>query len=211
MYEELHQFLNGLRRYHIHDLQSKIITNNGVYVLFEKGEKVNGLDRITRVGSHPSNGRFLIRLQDHFNNNHRKSIMRKHIGRCLLSIENEPYIKVWDYTNKDIKKGSPKLKEVNEQKENQINDQIDDYLKIFSFCIIPDLTDKEIRLEIENQLIATLNQLSTVTSSANWLGLHHPDARIIKSGLWNIQGLNRQLLSKKNLQIIREKIYSEKN
>ncbi len=210
MFEGLHQFFNGLKRYHLHDFQSKILTANGVYILFEKGEKVNVLDRITRVGSHPSNGRFIKRLQDHFNNNHRKSIMRKHIGKCFLIIENDPYINVWDYTNKDIKKGNPKLEEVSQQKEKQINNQIDDYLKNFSFCIIPDLKDEEIRLEIENQLIATFNQLSTVKPSANWLGLHHPDERIVNSGLWNIQGLNSPLLSEKNLQIIREKISCEK-
>src|SRR5450759_2712607 len=47
---ELHIFVNGLPR-HRFPLDSKSLPQNGIYVLFEKGEIAHGADRIVRVGT----------------------------------------------------------------------------------------------------------------------------------------------------------------
>ena len=89
--ENLHKLLNQLPRYHYpYDL--KQFPQNGVYVLFERGEKAHGRDRIVHVGSHRGDNRLVKRLNEHFiNENKDRSIFRKNIGRALLNKRDDPF------------------------------------------------------------------------------------------------------------------------
>ena len=81
---ELHKLLNNLTRYSYPFEENLIsIPSNGIYIKFEKGEKIEGLDRIVRIGTHTGNNQLHSRLFQHFENeNQRRSIFRKNIGRC---------------------------------------------------------------------------------------------------------------------------------
>jgi hypothetical protein len=205
MYSDLHIWANKLKRYSFSELEKLNSVKNGIYLLFEKGEKFESLDRIVRVGSHPSQNRFYDRLTDHFMNKHRSSIVRKHIGRCFLNKENDSYIKVWDLSNKEVKKGSPGEKLVDFNKEHAVESRVSDYLNNFSISVIPGLNDTDRRMQLESSLIATLNLSSRKYISSNWLGKSHPDTRIVQSGLWNIQGLNGETLNADDFRLIQEK------
>jgi hypothetical protein len=210
MYKKLHILINSLKRYTFSELDKLSSVKNGVYLIFEKGERFENYDRIVRVGSHPSQDRFFGRLTDHFLEKQRSRIVRKHIGRCFLNQNNDPYIKVWNLTNKQVKKGSEGEKMLDRAKEFSIEQKISYYLNNFSICIIPELSIKSQRMRLESKLIATLNQEGNNYISTNWLGRFHPDTRIVESGLWNIQGLNgTALITAEDLDLIRKKTKNE--
>jgi hypothetical protein len=190
MFEEIQRWANSLPRYSFEELHKLNTVSNGIYLVFEKGEKFENFDRIVRVGSHPSQGRFYKRLQDHFFQKQISSIMRKHIGRCFLNMASDPYITIWNFSNTGVKKGSPGEKKMDWIKEMEIESNISDYLNNFTITIISGLNNQAKRMELETKLIATLNGQSSNFISQNWLGLSHPDSKISTSGLWNIQGLN---------------------
>ena len=205
MYQELHSWANSIERFYFSRIEAVSEVKNGIYLCFELGEKMQGLDRIVRVGSHPSNGRFYKRIIDHFLKKHRSSIMRKHIGRCFLHQNGDNYLKVWDYSNSQVKKGSPLRNELKEDKEKMIEDKVSDHLESFSFVVIPELDNDSYRLELEAKLISTLNK-EGLGCSDTWLGLSHPNEKIVKSGLWNIQHLdNELLLSGRDFDLIKER------
>lgn len=73
------------------------IPQNGLYFLFEKGERGHGKDRIVRVGTHSGQNNLAKRISEHlFAANKDRSIFRKHIGRCLLTRENDSFLTQWN-------------------------------------------------------------------------------------------------------------------
>jgi hypothetical protein len=192
LYTYIHQYFNEQKRvsfpYKKKELED-ITDSNGLYVLFEKGESFNGVDRIVRIGSHKGNNRLVKRLGDHFlSTKQRKSIFRKHIGRCFLNIVNDDYLDSWNKPfNKKVDK--ERYKDVvnldyEKDYENRISDHISNNL---SFTVIPKIYSKIMRDKIEEGLIAILAQSNERISSSAWLGNNHPDPRIGRAKLWNIQ------------------------
>lgn len=47
----LQQYFNTLPRYQFDELEANLC-ENGIYVLFEQGEKITDLDRVVCVGTH---------------------------------------------------------------------------------------------------------------------------------------------------------------
>lgn len=199
LYDHIHQFFNNQQRFSFpyDKIEIKRITDsNGLYVLFEKGESYNGFDRIVRIGSHDGKNRLLKRIKDHFlTSEQRKSIFRKHIGRCLLTIENDDYIENW---NKPFKKKTDKVKNkdfVDLEYEKTYENLITTYVcENLSFTLIPRIYDSKKRDRIEEGLIASLAQSTKRTSLDTWLGNNHPDKRIRNSKIWNIEYLNGQTM-----------------
>ncbi len=76
---ELHQLFNGQRRFSFPFKEfKKEIPKNGIYIIFENGEKYNGFDRIVRVGTHTGNSQLRSRLNQHFvKENKNRSIFKK--------------------------------------------------------------------------------------------------------------------------------------
>jgi hypothetical protein len=190
MYEKLHLWSNGLKRYKFSEISKLQAVKNGIYLVFEEGEKYGALDRIVRVGSHPVQNRFYNRLTDHFLEKQRKSILRKHVGRCFLNLVKDPYIATWNLTNKEVAKGALGFHQVDYTKEAEIESKVSAYFNNFSLSVIPCLDNKDRRMGLESKLIATINRSSHQFISPHWLGKSHPDPRISSSGLWNIHGLN---------------------
>lgn len=82
---KIHQWFNRLPKFSF-PFNEQEIPENGVYILFEKGEFAHDTDRIVRVGTHTGKNQLRSRLLQHFiKENKDRSIFRKHISRAQRS------------------------------------------------------------------------------------------------------------------------------
>lgn len=92
----LHTWARSLPR-HRFPFDEKKIPKDGIYLLFEKGERSHGGERLVRAGTHTGEGQLPSRLRQHFvMENKDRSIFRKNIGRALLNKKPDPYAAVWE-------------------------------------------------------------------------------------------------------------------
>lgn len=193
---ELHKLFNNLSRFSYPFEKSLIIIpSNGIYIKFEKGEKIEGLDRIVRIGTHTGNNQLHSRLFQHFENeNQRRSIFRKNIGRCFLSKEKNPYLKYWDLPLTSKADKNKNIQNINIDFERSIEQRVSTYIQNnFSFCVFQ-VDNKEGRLFWESKIIATIAQ-SGIKATSSWLGNYSPKTKIKQYGLWQIQGLKKPPLT----------------
>jgi len=186
MCHRLHKLFCAMPRYTWNQI-SQIPFTNGIYIIFEKGERYKGMERIVRVGTHTSSDRLKIRLSDHFvKENHDGSIFRKNVGKTILNAYHDPYLAIWTIdTSKPENRGL-----MDKEKNADTEKRISKYLKEnFSFTVFQ-VTDKEQRLRFEEAIIATLNTDNEFLPSAKWPGLYSPEQEIRESGLWLKRGLN---------------------
>ena len=172
------------------------IPRNGIYILFEKGERGHDTDRIVRVGTHTGDDQLRSRLRQHFiKENKDRSIFRKNIGRALLNQTGDPFLEQWDWdlTTRKAKDAQGHLIDRNKQKEveRQVTAYIQDH---FSFVVF-EVAEKERRLRLEARIISTVSWCDACRPSAHWLGLHSPKAKIRQSGLWLVNELYKEPLS----------------
>lgn len=194
----IHQLFAEARRYR-YDQISEIPFNDGIYLFFEEGETYSSFDRIVRVGTHDSAGRLKLRLKDHFFTERKDgSIFRKNIGKAMLNQQKDPYLKIWTLDsrieeNKAFAK-QPKQIDVEKQVTRYQRDKM-------SFTCIP-IENKEQRLRLEKGIIATLHAQPDFSASENWLGRWSPVLKVKESGLWLSIGLDHQVLSKDERQLL---------
>lgn len=203
---ELHQLGNKQKRFSFSSNQSiNEIPKNGIYFIYEKGEKYKDLDRIVRVGSHTGLNQLGPRLYQHFiMENKNRSIFRKNIGRCFLSKENSPYSNLWELDTTSRADKDKNLKRLDKDFEKQIEKKITDYFQNnFTFCVFKiDLKDD--RLFWERKIASTLANASDTTPSSNWLGNYSPKDKIKQCGLWQVNGLNEGSLTESELDELKE-------
>ncbi|NBG88120.1 hypothetical protein ISALK_06360 [Isachenkonia alkalipeptolytica] len=200
--EELHRMFNEAVPLHWNEID-KLPYNNGIYIMFERGELYKGRNRIVRIGTHLRPDRLIKRLKNHsINKNANGSIFRKNIGRALLHKKEDPYLKIWDKntSDKEIKEEYNHL--IDKKKEKELEEIISDYLKNnITFVCFPVNTEKE-RLRLEEGMISVLNHTEDFQPSTSWLGLSSPVEEIKSSGLWNCNGLNGALLTDEEMKRI---------
>ena len=132
----IHQLTTNLER-HNFPFDDTRIPSNGIYVLFQKGEKGHQQDRIVRIGTHTGDNQLRSRLKQHFlNENKDRSIFRKNIGRALLNQRKDPFLQFWelDLTTRKAKDKYSPLIDFDYQKriESQVSQFIQDN---FSFSV----------------------------------------------------------------------------
>lgn len=187
---------------HNHYTAKRDLPANGIYVFYEKGETclLNGreTDRIVRIGTHKSDGRFPSRIRQHygpvksFGGNKNSSVFRKHVGSALMIRNNPEDIRLKDWITQD----GPTFGEIEEQVSRKLRNN-------FTFvCFSVDTKDE--RLDIESGLIALLAQSPLGQPSENWLGKYATRPEIGRSGLWNTQHIGSTPLSIMQLQRLRE-------
>jgi hypothetical protein len=195
---DLHRLFNRQKRYDFpfNDSLSEI-PRNGIYIIFEKGELFANMDRIVRVGTHTGDNQLRSRLKQHFvSKNKNRSIFRKNIGRCILSRQNNPYLKLWelDTTSKADKEKNLKLLDL--EFESELEEQISHYIQNnLSFCTFEIHTKKE-RLFWESKIVSTIAKSKESIPSETWLGNYSPKKKIRESGLWQVNELYKSDLSK---------------
>jgi hypothetical protein len=187
---ELHKLFDNLYRFSYPFEKDLVkIPSNGIYIKFEEGEKIEGMDRIVRIGTDTGNNQLHSRLFQHFENkNQRRSIFRKNIGRSILNKENNTYLEYWELPITSKADKEKNLKYIDFDFEQLIEQEISNYLqKKFSFCVFQ-VDNKEDRLFWESKIIATIAQ-SGIRPTSNWLGNYSPKSKIRQYGLWQIQQL----------------------
>lgn len=202
MCNKVHQLFNKMRRFHF-PFDEYQIPKNGIYVLFEKGEKSHGADRIVRIGTHTGNNQLRSRLFQHFTNENKdRSIFRKNIGRALLKRDNDPFLKQWelDLTTKKAKERF--FDKIDFEKQKQIEKRVTNEIQEnFSFVVF-EMSEKDKRLNVESKIISTISLCNECKPSENWLGLFSPKDKIRESGLWLVNELYKEPLQEEVFQDI---------
>lgn len=195
---ELHSLFNQKEKFTFPFDKSKL-PKNGIYIIFEKGEYFEKMNRIVRVGTHTGENQLRSRLIQHFvKENKNRSIFRKNIGRCILNIENESYLDSWELDITPKKGREDKLKKINNELEKILENRISKYIQNnLSFCVF-EVNTKEDRLFWESKIISTLSnaaQSGKIKPSENWLGNKSPKDKIRASGLWQVNELYKESLT----------------
>jgi len=202
----LHKLFNEQSRFSFPFRQQESeIPKNGIYVIFENGEKFHELERIVRVGTHTGNKQLRSRLNQHFlKENKNRSIFRKNVGRCILNKEKNAYLPLWemDATSKADKERNVKLLDLTFEK--QLEKRISSYIQNnLSFCVFQ-VDTKEQRLFWESKIVSTLAKSSDPKSSKNWLGQHSTKEKIRVSGLWQVNELYKDELTEQEFAVLRQ-------
>lgn len=198
---ELHKLFNNQKRYSFpFSKYRKEIPSNGIYIIFEHGERFRDFDRVVRIGTHTGHNQLYSRLKEHFiKKNKNRSIFRKNIGRCFLNKEQNPYLRMWnlDTTTSNEKKAYSSWVDV--EFEKQMEERISNYIQEnLSFCVF-NVDTKEERLFWESKIASTLAQENDIVPSREWLGNYSPKEKIRESGLWQVNGLEGEVISEKEL------------
>lgn len=198
---ELHKLFNNQKRYSFPFSQHrKEIPNNGIYIIFEQGEKYQNFDRIVRIGTHTGNNQLYSRLKEHFiKKNKNRSIFRKNIGRCILNMEHKSYLRIWNLDTTSAEKSNANSNWVDIEFEKQLEERISNYIQErLSFCIIK-VNTKEERLYWESKIASTLAQADDIVPSPERLGNYSPIEKIRESGLWQVNGLEGEIITEEEL------------
>jgi len=182
------------------------IPGRGVYFI-QDPQEIRGAEsamRIVRVGTHAlkigAKSTLWQRLRQHRgtgsgNGNHRGSIFRLHVGEALINQE-LAIVSTWGVGQKKPQEmwENPKLTEVEEAWERRVSEYLGK-LRISWVNIPDDPSPQSERAFIEQNVIALLsNRMNPLDPpSTGWLGHHSSDFLIQKSGLWNINHLERSV------------------
>lgn len=200
--EELHRLFNSIERIK-YPFSINAIMNNGIYIMFEEGEKYKDFDRIVRVGTHRGQNNLKSRLKEHyFNENKDRSIFRKNIGRAILNKRNDLYLKKWelDFTTREMRQKYGAVR--NTAYEQQIESEVTDYIRRNISFIVFEVNDVKQRLRLEEGIIASIAQSNDYMSSSTWLGRYSTEEAIRDGGMWNKQHINGRQLTDKEYSYI---------
>ncbi len=198
---ELHAFLRSLPRQRF-PFEEEDITRDGIYVLFDEGEEAHGGARIVRVGTHTGDHQLRSRLRQHFvDENKDRSIFRKHVERCLLA--NDPFLAQWNIDLTTRKEREKHAGRIDMEKQRAVEKRVTRYLrKNLSFCTIP-VARKYDRLLWEARLIATVASCPSCHASEHWLGNRSPVKAVRESGLWQVNHVDGEPMSAKELSTLK--------
>lgn len=200
MCNNMHRLFNNMKRFSFPFDRNKI-PENGIYIMFEKGEKAHGGDRIVRVGTNKGNNQLRSRLFQHFiNENKDRSVFRKNIGRALLNKDNDSFLKQWDIDLTTKKSREEHSHKIDFEKQKQIEKRVTSTIQErFSFVVF-EVPDKSKRIKIETRIISTVSLCNQCAPSEKWLGLFSPKAKIRESGLWLVNGLYKEPLQEEDFR-----------
>lgn len=204
---ELHRILDRLPHHHF-PFDDALIPLNGIYILFEDGEKAHGTNRIVRIGTHTGKDQLRSRLNQHFIlENKDRSIFRKNIGRALLNKEKDPFLEKWelDLTTRTAKENFGF--QIDHEKQMQVEHQVSDYIQSHFWFVVFPVPQKEDRLILESRIISTVSLCPSCRPSPNWLGLFSPKEKIRESGLWIVNELYKQPLIQLEFENLKRMIF----
>ena len=124
---------------------------------------------------------------------------RKHIGRALLNQDHDPYLAVWniDLMTKEALKQHAHLRQID--RERQIEAEVTRILRqhfSFRFIVLEGQAERMGSRGLEASLIGTIARCDVGNASNTWLGHHSPIEKVQQSGLWLVQHLKAEPLSK---------------
>jgi hypothetical protein len=186
---ELHELFNA-RTIHTFPFDKSTIPRNGIYVLFENGQKAHDTKRIVRIGTHTGDAQLGKRLRQHFlRENKDRSIFRKNIGRAMLNRRDDSFLEQWNFALTSHKNREKYARLVDFDYQQEIEEKVSAYIQQnLSFSVF-EVPTREERLHLESRLISTISLCEGCGPSPGWLGSHSPKRKIRQSGLWQIQEL----------------------
>lgn len=199
----LHQLFNEQPRIRF-GMDMTTIPRNGIYVMFEEGETLEGMDRIIRVGTHTGDNQLRSRIEQHFiKENKNRSIFRKNLGFSFLNngregIKDPSYIDKWELDTTPVEGRDEKLKLINADFEKLLEKEISAYIQNKISFVVFEVPTKEERIKWESKLISTLSNATKsgdIKPSANWFGNHTTKPKIKDSGLWQVLQLFKEDLT----------------
>lgn len=196
----LHRLFERLPRYEWREIDA-IPCDDGIIVVYERGETYRGYARVVRVGAHTAPGRLKQRLKDHFERENRNaSVFRKNVGKALLNRAKDPYLDIWSL---DTSRRPDRDRE-DPRTAARVERDVSAYMRVnLSFSVIP-VASVEARQRLGSAIIATLHQAKDFAPSDGWLGHYSPESEIRESGLWQKRGLKASpLTADESLQLAR--------
>jgi hypothetical protein len=138
-----------------------------------------------------------------------RSIMRKHIGRALLSRSAHPYSAYLELWNVDmttgVKRGINRDRR-NMEVEKTIEHEVSDVLASnFLFRSVSCKSDSEAKA-LESSGIGIVSSCPICHRSPGWLGRSHPRTVISHGKLWNIQKVNTGFDGPLRLNLLAQRI-----
>ncbi|MBR4597603.1 MAG: hypothetical protein IKO42_04310 [Opitutales bacterium] len=184
--EDLYNFCKELKKqnngkfYKLEDCNLENFENKGgVEIYFDDKEKIDGeFPRIVHIGESED---FLKRLRHHKNGNKRGnesgSIFRENIKEAIENFFNEyPY---WNKQEKEL---------TEEEIKKELDKKVSQYICELPFLII-DKGDKEKLIEIAAKSVLD----GKIKVSEHWLGSFSDNDEVKRSGLWNVDVVNKIL------------------
>jgi len=195
----IHQIFDRMKRFYF-PFNAGEIPSDGVYVLFERGEKAHGVDRVVRIGTHTGDNQLRSRLFQHFlKENKDRSIFRKNIGRALLNRDKDRFLEQWELDLTERKAKDRFANGIDFMKQKEVEKRVTEHIqKNFSFIALG-IKDKAKRLEFESKIISTVSLCDECRPSQAWFGLFSPKDKIKKSGLWQVNELNKTQLNENEI------------
>ena len=160
-----------------------------------------------RVGTHTGENQLRSRLKQHYViENKDRSIFRKNIGRAILNRENNSFLTQWnwDLTTRVAKDRYGHLMDWDKQKETE--KKVSSYIQGKLSFVVFEVKNKRERLTLESKIISTLSWCSECRPSDSWLGLHSPKKKIRQSGLWLVNELYKEPLSREEFEGLKDLI-----
>jgi len=106
----------------------------------------------------------------------------------------------WDLTTRKARERYLPL--LDEEKQRQVEKAVTEYIQQNFAFVVFGVDNKEERLEWEQKIISTVSWCEECRPSPNWLGMSSPKQKIQKSGLWLVNGLYKEQVSKEELEIL---------
>ena len=200
---EIHALFHKMRRFTF-PFDPSLIPTSGIYVLFETGETGHGGDRIVRVGTHTGERQLRSRLNQHFvKENKDRSIFRKNIGRAILHRNGDPFLDQWnlDLTSRlarEISGGT-----IDRSRLSETETLVSKYIRSHFSFVAFEVPSKFERLRLESALISTVFLCDECQPSDAWLGRHSPVPKIVHSGLWLVNELDKTPITVADLAALR--------
>jgi hypothetical protein len=197
---QVHEWVSRLESFGL-PFPDERVPKNGIYVLFEEGERGHDTSRIVRIGTHTGANQLRSRLKQHFlNRNKDRSIFRKNIGRALLQRDRDPFLQQWEIDLTTRANRERYGADVDREKLTSLEQRVSEVIQTrFRFAVF-EIPDRQQRLQIESRLVSTVSLCADCGPSAQWLGMHSPKAKIRESGLWQVNELYKEPLTSQDLQ-----------
>jgi len=199
--QRLHVLFNNMKQLNFttEDINN-LNYNNGIYIVFEKGEEMHGLNRIVRIGTHREINNLKTRLNQHRQNSG-ASVFRRKIGCAIINKNNPNDIDLEHWYNKDYQLiDKEKLQSI----RTFVTQHITQNMSFVSFEV--NRTSKEERgtLFWEAKIISTIANCPFCLPSNNWLGCYLPEQYgnfplAKKIGLWLTKETDSPILTETEL------------
>jgi hypothetical protein len=202
----VHRLVRKLPR-HKFPFDEQQIPQNGIYVLFEKGETGHRGNRIVRIGTHTGQNQLRSRLRQHFiQENKDRSIFRKNIGGCLLNKTKDSFLADWDLDLTSRANRNRYESQIDFNKQKRIEQRVTKYMQETLEFAVFEVPDKEQRLLLEARLISAVSRCGNCRPSKNWLGCNSPVHKVKESGLWQVMELYKNSFSGKEFRQLARRI-----